>query len=369
MKQIDIKKPKYIIPILILPFILGIGWLIKDMVNSAPAEETTLVETEELNLDIPDANLEKREIKSKFESLKGAFKKSSDYSSIQTIDKEEEVSEIESYGSLYSNDEIRQIDSLNQASKIREKELEQQIKGLPTIDESSQTETRKASEKSKMQEEMELFKMQMAYIDSLQNPRPRTPQKKQDEKPKEKAIEVVKAKNPAEVYFNTVGKEQKTSLITAILDETLKVTDGSRVRIRLLDDIMINDALLTKGTYLYGNVSGFKAQRVHINISSIIVDGKQMKVDLSVYDNDGQEGFFVPSSAFRDLSKDVGSQIGSQTIQMNSQSEGVEQFALGALQDVYRSTTQALSKNIKKNKAKLKYNTQVFLVNNKDKEQ
>ena len=389
MKQINIKKPKYIIPILILPFILGIGWLVKDMINSAPAEETTLVETEELNLDIPDANLEKREIKSKFESLKGAFNKSSDYSSIQTIDKEEEVSEIESSGSLYSNDEIRQIDSLNQASRIREKELEQQIKGFPTIDESSQTETRKAPEKSKMQEEMELFKMQMAYIDSLQNPRPRTPQKKQDEKPKEKAIEVVKAKNPAEVYFNTVGKcngttstsfmsastgravgkEQKTSLITAILDETLKVTDGSRVRIRLLDDIMINDALLTKGTYLYGNVSGFKAQRVHINISSIMVDGRQMKVDLSVYDNDGQEGFFVPSSAFRDLSKDVGAQIGSQTIQMNSQSEGVEQFALGALQDAYRSTTQALSKNIKKNKAKLKYNTQVFLVNNKDKEQ
>ena len=30
------------------------------MINSAPAEETTLVETEELNLDIPDANLEKK---------------------------------------------------------------------------------------------------------------------------------------------------------------------------------------------------------------------------------------------------------------------------------------------------------------------
>lgn len=121
--------------------------------------------------------IQKKRDKSKFESLKGAFNKSSDYSSIQTIDKEEEVSEIESSGSLYSNDEIRQIDSLNQASRIREKELEQQIKGFPTIDESSQTETRKAPEKSKMQEEMELFKMQMAYIDSLQNPRPRTPQK------------------------------------------------------------------------------------------------------------------------------------------------------------------------------------------------
>lgn len=368
MKQIDIKQPRYIIPIIILPFILGLGWLIKDIMKPSSTEESILAETEELNLDIPDANLEKKEIKSKFESLKGAFNKASDYSSIQTIDKEEEISEIENSSSLYSSDEIRQIDSLNQASRIREKELEQQIKGFSIEDEPQQSE-RKAPERSKMQEEMELFKMQMAYIDSLQNPRPKTIPNKQNEKPKEKAIEVVKAKNPAEVYFNTVGKEQKTSLITAILDETVKVTDGSRVRIRLLDDIMINDALLTKGTYLYGNVSGFKAQRVNINISSIMIDGKQIKVDLSVYDNDGQEGFFVPSSAFRDLSKDVGAQIGSQTIQMNSQSEGVEQFALGALQDAYRSTTQAISKNIKKNKAKLKYNTQVFLVNNKDKEQ
>lgn len=372
MKQVDIKKPKYIIPILILPFILGIGWLIKDMISSAPVEETTLAETEELNLDIPDANLEKRDIKSKFESLKGAFNKSSDYSSIQTIDKEESVDEIENSGSLYTSEEMKQIDSLNQASRIRENELKQQIRQgyneFPTMDEVPQTEPRKAPEKSKMQEEMELFKMQMAYIDSLQNPRPKQTQSRKEEKPKEKPIEVVKAANPAEVYFNTIGKEQKTSLITAILDETIKVTNGSRVRIRLLDDIMINDALLTKGTYLYGNVSGFKAQRVNINISSIMVDGKQMKVDLSVYDNDGQEGFFVPASAFRDLSKDVGGQLGSQTIQMNSQSEGVEQFALGALQDAYRSTTQAISKNIKKNKAKLKYNTQVFLVNNKEKE-
>ena len=81
-----------------------------------------------------------------------------------------------------------------------------------------------------------------------------------------------------------------------------------------------------------------------------MVDGRQMKVDLSVYDNDGQEGFFVPSSAFRDLSKDVGAQIGSQTIQMNSQSEGVEQFALGALQDAYRSTNPEELKVIYVNK-------------------
>lgn len=102
--------------------------------------------------------IQKKRDKSKFESLKGAFNKSSDYSSIQTIDKEEEVSEIESSGSLYSNDEIRQIDSLNQASRIREKELEQQIKGFPTIDESSQTETRKAPENPRCKKKWNFLK-------------------------------------------------------------------------------------------------------------------------------------------------------------------------------------------------------------------
>lgn len=374
MKQIDIKKPKYIIPLIILPFILGLGYLIQDMVSSqTQKEETILAKTEDMNLEIPDANLEKKDVKSKLEALQGAFAKSSDYSSIQTIDKEGSISEVENGGSLYSNDEMKKIDSLNQASRLKEMELlAQQEKyregSLSNTDEPDRGGNREAPKKSKMQEEMELFKMQMAYIDSIQNPRPKQSQvTKETVKPEEPVADVVKAENPAMKYFNTVGKEEKSSLISAILDETVKVTSGSRIRIRLLDDIMIDKVMLTKGTYIYGNVAGFKEQRVNISISSIMVNGKQMKVDLSVFDNDGQEGFFVPASAFRDLTKQVGGQLGSQNIQFSSQAEGIEQFAYGALQDAYRSTTQAISKNIKKNNAKLKYNTQVFLVNNNEK--
>lgn len=377
MKSIDIKKPKYILPALVLPFILGIGWIIKDMwSNSVPIEETQLTEMTELNTEIPDAELEKRTVHNKFEALKSAFNKSSDFSSIRTIDKEENNNEIEDNGSLYTNEEMRHIDSLNQASQLKKTELDNQTAALMEIQNNALTGNEKRPEKerelpqkSKMQEEMELFKMQMAYIDSLQNPQRHQKPVVNDSKKtdmEEKTIEVMKAVNPATAYFNTVGKDKKTSLITAILDENVKVTQGSRIRIRLLDDIMLNDAILSKGTYIYGNVSGFSEQRVKINISSIMLDGKRMKVDLSVYDIDGQEGFFVPSSAFRDLSKDIGSQVGSQNITMNTSNGGVEQFAFNALQDAYRSTTQALSKNIKKNKAKLKYNTQIFLVNNKE---
>lgn len=377
MKQIDIKKPKYIIPALALPFILGIGYMVVDMLDSSKKAEqgVQLTETTELNTDIPDANLDNREVQSKFEALKNSFAKSSDFSSIQTIDKEETVNEVEDGGSLYTTDEMRQIDSLNRASSLKRMELEKQLQTgsqLYDTQEPDRGGSRKDPEHSKMQDEMELFKMQMAYIDSIQNPQ-RYQKKNKDPEPtkeekKEDVIQVVKAVNPAATYFNTVGKEENISLIAAMLDENVKVVQGSRIRIRLLDDIRIEDAVLAKGTYIYGNVSGFSEQRVKINISSIMINGRRIKVDLSVFDNDGQEGFFVPQSSFRDLSKQIGSQLSNQNITMNTSDGGIEQFAYNALQDVYRSTSQAISKNIKKNKAKLKYNTQVYLINNNEKD-
>lgn len=371
MKQVSIKKPKYIIPLLCLPFIIGIAWLLKDIINTKGEKEgTELVETNDINIDIPDANLEKRGVQTKFEALKNAFNKSSDYSSIQAIEKEDALSEVDDAGSLYSTDEMRAIDSLNQTSRLREKEMLQQQERFQSgsLSEPDRNGEREAPKKSRMQEEMELFKQQMEYMDSLQNPKPKAPPVKKEVKPEEKPLEVLKAENPSASYFNTVGKNEKSSVITAILDEKLKVTVGSRVRIRLLDDVMINEAIVIKGTYLYGNVSAFTAQRVNIIISSMMINNKRMKVDLSIYDYDGQEGLYVPSSAFRDLTKEAGSQMANQNMQFDQQAEGIEQVAYGAIQDAYRSTTQAISKNIKKNKAKLKYNTQVYLVNNKEKE-
>ena len=68
------------------------------MIKCGGGEESRLVEREELNVDIGDGNLEKREIKSKFEWVKGGLNKCCDYWWIERIDKEEEVREIESCG-------------------------------------------------------------------------------------------------------------------------------------------------------------------------------------------------------------------------------------------------------------------------------
>ena len=110
-----------------------------------------------------------------------------------------------------------------------------------------------------------------------------------------------------------------------------------------------------------------KQRLIRAAITSILVGGKFIKVNLSVFDNDGMEGFYVPESAFRDFVKDAGASTVQQNISFESDGYGSgisgEAVALQALQNMYNSATSALSSNIRKNKAKIKYNTIVYLIN------
>ena len=112
--------------------------------------------------------------------------------------------------------------------------------------------------------------------------------------------------------------------------------------------------------------SGFVGQRVQADITSILVGNKFIRVNLSVFDNDGMEGFYVPQSAFRDMIKDAGAQVLQNNINLDSGAGSElsgEAIALQALQNAYQSASSAVSANIRKNKAKIKYNTIVYLIN------
>ena len=168
--------------------------------------------------------------------------------------------------------------------------------------------------------------------------------------------------------FNTIDQQREVDepLIKAMIDKTTKAHEGTRLRFKLLDDVMIRDVKLKKGTYLYGIVTGFGQQRVMASITSILVKDKFVKVNLSVFDNDGMEGFYVPESAFRDMMKDAGAQAMQSNISFSggygSELSG-EAIALQALQNMYQSASNAISGKIRKNKAKIKYNTIVYLIN------
>ena len=126
-------------------------------------------------------------------------------------------------------------------------------------------------------------------------------------------------------------------------------------------------------------MSGFGSQRVKGNIKSILINDNIIKVNLSIYDTDGLEGLYVPSSNFRETTKDVasGAMNNSSALTSSSTTAGNSLIQWGnqaitnavnqAITNAVQKTSNAISKSIKKNSAKLKYGTFVYLVNGKEK--
>ncbi|EJW90849.1 conjugative transposon TraM protein, partial [gut metagenome] len=113
---------------------------------------------------------------------------------------------------------------------------------------------------------------------------------RQEEKERNRPKLVIKSGDTNAEKFHTVTSPDdaaEAKLIRAMIDQTTKAKEGTRLRFKLLDDITVNNTKLKKGTYLYGTVSGFGQQRVKATITSILVGDKFINVKLSVFDNDG----------------------------------------------------------------------------------
>lgn len=379
MKKIRFQQPKYILPLIVLPFCFIFNYLYLDIVKPAEAKgaESELRQTSQIITDLPDANLNKKEINDKFEAGIEKNKYRTDYSAIRELG--DEKGPVEQYGSVYTDEEKAMLDSMNAAiltnqpsrdfsSKVNERQEQNRSRYASTT-----TFRPRAAPKSETayQKEMRLFKEQMRFIDSLEKAGQGPPAPKQQPKPASKepeALAVSKSANPNNAFFNTITDNGKEDFIKAILDEGLRVRDGGRIRIRLLDDIYVSDYQIEEGSYLYGIVSGFSAQRVEIKVSSILYGNQIIPVDLSMYDNDGLAGIYVPDSQFRAFTKELASNTAnSQAINFDQDPQSTNQVLLSMVDRMAQTTTKAVGKAIKQNKAKLKYNTIVYLIDNKAK--
>lgn len=399
MNKINFLQKKYVLPLLALPFLIFIAYMINQF---KPEEKTSnLVEVEELNAQLQDPTsspvASNSTTSGKLDALKQRLKREGDFTGIQNVEVEEVPDEmVKNSSSLYTTDEMRAIDSINQVNAIKAEELRRDIEKYRSQDFTKQNPEEvnantELFDDGQSPEEIQQKRIaeQMRKLDSLTQVKSNNTGKalrnetesstteflqNPDEPIKnrylEQTVEVKRSKEVENTYFNTVGNYDYNLGISAILDEGLKVIQGSRVRIRLLEEVTVGQFKLKAGEYMYGTVTGFTAQRVLITINSIMVNGKPTKVNLTVYDIDGMEGFYIPQSAFRDATKDAASKATQQNVTINSGigATGLAQFTYKMLQDLYQSGTQAISKNIRQNKARLKYATQVYLVN-KDEEQ
>ena len=375
LEKINWRQPKYMLPAILYFPLLGASYFIFDRFHTETLEikDKTMQTTEFLNPELPGAQIKDDGIGSKYENMAKSWGKIQDYSAVDNIDRDESGKKKEEYESKYTQDDLDLLTEQEQekaaaveiaSAKAREQEAlaelekalaEARLKGQNAVQPPAETET------------ADTVPPRATEVSGTIDEEKRAVKAPSDDAPPNEVVRKVKT---ASDYFNTLAKDaREPKLIQAIIDENIKAVDGSRVRLRLLDDVEIGKYVVKRGTYLYATVSGFSSGRVKGSISSILVDDELMKVSLSIYDTDGMEGLYVPNSQFRETSKDVASSAmsGNMNMGMGSMGSSLAQWGMQAVTNAYQKTSNAISKAIKKNKVKLKYGTFVYLVNGQEK--
>ena len=413
LRQINWKRPKYMLPAIIYIPLLATGYFVIDIFHTETAEVPSELETTEyLNAELPKAQLKGDAIVSKRDAMERSFGQISDFSAVEGIEQDDDKPQTEDYDSKYSDEDLAFLDAdaaqrtaeLEASLQERLRQSAEKGKAIgdgepPSYSEDDRLARHEVSQAQALAElEEALAKARLAgtqKADGAVNDITRDEENLANRdtmytgkvvsgtievngkavtapSENEEAGQMVKKVRTSSSYFNTIADvDAEPNLIKAIIDEDIKAVDGSRVRLRLLDDVEINETVVKKGTYIYAIMSGFGGQRVKGTIKSLLVDDQIVKVNLSLYDTDGLEGLYVPQSSFRETTKDVASSSmgGSMSINDGGTGNSFSQWGMQAVQQAYSKTSNAISKAIRKNKAKLKYGTFVYLVNgnNKDK--
>ena len=396
MKKLNLKQPKYVFPLVILLPIVFLAYEISKFTDSSDEPQKGVV-TDNINMSLPDARNEG--VGNKMEEMNKHFSEDGAYTAIGALGDDKEAADSTMSG--YSESELNDIDAENAKRMRKQKEQEDLERSLAEVrrhinsygfddgDSYGNRLSRGSASRGERQSDMEDYARELEEIqqrslerqkvlertfggaDEEKERKAEEERKRLAEERKKKEVKpelVMKAEDKNAGMFNTINEQQEADapLIKAMIDKTTKAHEGTRLRFKLLDDVIIKDVRLKKGTYLYGIVTGFGQQRVMASITSILVGDKFIKVSLSVFDNDGMEGFYVPESAFRDMMKDAGAQAMQSNISFDGGYGGGlsgEAVALQALQNMYQSASTAISGNIRKNKARIKYNTIVYLIN------
>ncbi|PQA95028.1 conjugative transposon protein TraM [Chryseobacterium piscicola] len=391
MKKINFKEKKYVLPLLALPFLFLFVY-----VGAQFSKEETPKETpKELSLSLGETQ---DSILTKNDAYDALFQKDDNRTMLGGLDKEHDS--LLNYEDQLSLAQKRKIDSLKDAQG---RQNNYQAKGNPSsyynksnnqnsdkdykrsediirmLNDKSYGKTenndasvnQKSTSQNQQSDPMKFLKEQMLVMDSLEKAKdPEYQSKLATEKKlktnKEKMDAFLNStfnvsKSGINSAFNAFYKEKENSFIKAVIDENNKGFLGSRIRFRLLEDIFVGNKKIDKGSILYGQISGFSMQRVDLKIVSVFTKGEIFPVNLSIYDIDGMKGLYIPQSVFREMMREMG----SNSVQGTQMDMGGEGFFTSLGSKLFTSTSKSIANLIKANKAKLKYNSYVFLIDEK----
>lgn len=159
-------------------------------------------------------------------------------------------------------------------------------------------------------------------------------------------------------FHTAVGKAgggHARNTVRACVHGDQTVTGGQSVRLRLLEPMRAGRHILPKNSLLTGE-GRIQGERLNVNIVRVEYDGVIIPVELTVHDNDGQEGIFIPGSmetnAVKEAAANLGQNLGT-GISITNQSakdQLLSELGRGAIQGV----SQYISRKMREEKVHLK---------------
>lgn len=169
-------------------------------------------------------------------------------------------------------------------------------------------------------------------------------------------------------FHTAVGeapKQAARNTIKACVHGDQTITSGQSVRLRLLEAMRVGKYVLPRNTLITGEGS-IKGERLDIEILQVEHNGTIIPVELTVHDNDGQAGIFIPSSmeasAAKEMAANLGQNLGT-SISITNQSardQLLSEVGRGAIQGV----SQYISKKMREEKVHLKSGYTLMLYQN-----
>ena len=165
-------------------------------------------------------------------------------------------------------------------------------------------------------------------------------------------------------FITATGNEVVTdkNSIKASVYQTVTISNGKELQLRLQEPMRAGDMLISAGTVLTGSAK-IGGERLHITITSIQYAENVIPVEMEVYDMDGMQGIFVPNSdelnAAKEIAANMGTSMGSSiTITDDAGSQLVSDLGRSAIQGV----SQFFSKKMREVKVTLKAGYKVLLL-------
>ena len=169
-------------------------------------------------------------------------------------------------------------------------------------------------------------------------------------------------------FHTAVGKTpdgHTRNTIRACVHGDQTIRSGQSVRLRLLEPMRVGRYVLPRNSLVTGE-GRIQGERLGIRIIQVEHDGIIIPVELAVYDNDGQEGIFIPGSMEANAAKEVAANLGQNlgtSISITNQSVGdqlLSELGRGAIQGV----SQYISRKMREEKVHLKSGYTLMLYQN-----